>query len=73
MRFALSALLKVTAIVSLGFWWLWLFVGTGYYYLGLKASLWTAVQSGAGFALVIFVIGMLSSHVSEILVPAEDQ
>ena len=73
MRFALSALLKVTAIISLGFWWLWLVVGTGFYYLVKDDSLWNSVQSGAGITLVIFVVGMLCTHASEALVPMEDQ
>ena len=72
MRFALSALLKVTAIVSLGFWWLWLLVGTGFHYLALENTLWASIQSGVGFALAIFVTGMFCSHASELLVPVED-
>ena len=72
MRMLLSALLKVAAIASLGYWWLWLFAGTSYFYLLLEDSLWQSVQSGAGVALVVFVVGMISCHVSEVLVPVEE-
>ncbi|WP_257287694.1 MULTISPECIES: hypothetical protein [unclassified Endozoicomonas] len=71
MRIALSALLKVAAIASLGFWWLWLFIGTAYYYVLQENSLWASAQSGAGVALTVFVAGMLSCHLSEILVPVK--
>ena len=72
MRTALSALLKLAAIASLGYWWLWLFLGTAYHYLIRHDSLWPSVQSGAGMTLVIFVIGMMSLQVSEVLVPLEE-
>jgi hypothetical protein len=72
MRVVISAFLKITAIASLGFWWLWLFMGTAYYYLVLQDSLWASMQSGAGIALSIFVAGMMSCHLSEVLVPAKE-
>lgn len=72
MKILLSALLKVMAIASLKFWWAWLFSGTAYYYLVLNDSLWQSAQSGAGIALVSFIIGMLSCHISEVLVPLEE-
>ena len=72
MKMLISAGLKLAAIASLGFWWLWLFAGTGYYYLYAHHSLWPSIQSGAGITLVIFVIGMASTHLSEVLVPLEE-
>ncbi|WOG27966.1 hypothetical protein [Endozoicomonas sp. 8E] len=72
MRIALSVLLKVAAIASLGFWWLWLFIGTAYYYVLQEDSLWASAQSGAGIALAVFVAGMLSSHLSELLITAKE-
>ncbi|WP_062270239.1 hypothetical protein [Endozoicomonas arenosclerae] len=72
MRIALSALLKIAAIASLGFWWLWLFIGTAYYYVLQGDTLWASAQSGAGMALTIFVVGMVSCHLSEVLVPVEE-
>ena len=72
MRTALSALLKLAAIASLSYWWLWLFLGTGYHYLIKHDSLWSSVQSGAGMTLVVFVIGMMSVQLSEVLVPLEE-
>lgn len=72
MRTALSALLKLAAIASLGYWWLWLFLGTSYHYLVQHDSLWSSVQSGAGMTLVVFVIGMMSVQLSEVLVPLEE-
>ncbi|MCW7555276.1 hypothetical protein NX722_22135 [Endozoicomonas gorgoniicola] len=68
----LSAFLKLAAIASLGYWWMWLFLGTAYYYLIQHDSLWSSVQSGAGMMLVVFVIGMLSVQLSEMLVPMEE-
>ncbi len=72
MRIALSALLKVAAIASLSFWWLWLFIGTAYYYVLQGDSLWASAQSGAGIALTVFIAGMASCHLSEVLVPAKE-
>lgn len=72
MRMVLSACLKLAAIASLGFWWLWLFVGTAYHYLYQHDSLWSSVQSGGGMTLVVFVIGMVSVQLSEVLVPVEE-
>ncbi|WP_354007441.1 hypothetical protein [Endozoicomonas lisbonensis] len=68
----LSAFLKLAAIASLGYWWMWLFLGTAYHYLIRHDSLWSSVQSGAGMMLVVFVIGMLSVQLSEVLVPMEE-
>ena len=73
MRMVLSACFKLAAIASLGYWWLWLFLGTGYHYLIRHDSLWSSVQSGAGMTLVIFVIGMVSVQLSEMLFPLEEQ
>ncbi|UYM18284.1 hypothetical protein [Endozoicomonas euniceicola] len=72
MRIVLSALLKLAAIASLGFWWMWLFLGTAYYYLIQHDSLWSSMQSGAGMTLVVFVLGMLSVQISEVLAPMEE-
>ena len=72
MRMVLSAFLKLAAIASLGYWWMWLFLGTAYHYLIRHDSLWSSVQSGAGMTLVVFVIGMLSVQLSEVLVPKEE-
>ena len=72
MRIVLSALLKLAAIASLGFWWMWLFLGTAYYYLIQHDSLWSSMQSGAGMTLVVFVLGMLSVQISEVLTPMEE-
>lgn len=72
MRMVLSALLKLAAIASLGYWWMWLFLGTAYHYLIQHDSLWSSVQSGAGITLVVFVIGMMSMQISEVLVPLEE-
>ena len=72
MRIVLSALLKLAAIASLGFWWMWLFLGTAYYYLIQHDSLWSSMQSGAGMTLVVFVLGMLSVQISEVLAPVEE-
>ena len=72
MRIILSAFLKLAAIASLGYWWMWLFLGTAYHYLIQHDSLWSSVQSGAGLTLVVFVIGMMSMQISEVLVPLEE-
>ncbi|MGI9277407.1 MAG: hypothetical protein ACR2PT_21490 [Endozoicomonas sp.] len=68
----LSVGLKIAAIASLGYWWLWLFAGTAYFYLYAHHSLWPSILSGAGITLVVFVLGMASVHLSEVLVPLEE-
>ena len=65
MRTMLSTGLRLTAIASLGFWWIWLIGGAAFYYAIEGASLWSSLTSGAGISLVMSVAGLFCALFSE--------
>ncbi|MFK0571914.1 hypothetical protein [Endozoicomonas sp.] len=66
MRTKISTGFRLTAIASLGFWWLWLMTGVAWYYTIEQTSLWASFTSGAGLSLVILVGGVFSLLISDL-------
>ncbi|WP_257286335.1 hypothetical protein [Endozoicomonas sp. SESOKO1] len=67
MRTMISTGFRLTAIASLGFWWVWLMAGAAWYYTIEQVSLWSSFTSGAGIALVVMVYGVFSAMISDSL------
>ena len=65
MKTVLSTSFRLTAFLSLGFWWFWMLGGAAYYYAVEHASIWSSVTSGGGIALAICVAGVFCAVVSE--------
>lgn len=72
MKTMLSTGFRLTAIASLGLWWVWLIGGTYFYYTVEGASLWNALTSGAGLSLVMSVLGLFCALFSEIFSQEEE-
>lgn len=70
MKTMISTGFHLTALFSLGIWWLWFLGGATYYYMVEGASVWASMTSGAGIALAISVAGAFSSFASELFEPS---
>ena len=73
MKTMLSTGFRLTAIASLGFWWVWFIGGAAFYYTVKEVSLWASFTSGAGISLVMSVIGLFCAMFSEMFEPEENE